>query len=128
MTIKDLQPSAIWGYFYEITQLPRPSKKEERIVAWLLDFAKEHNLEVKKDHVGNVLITKPATKGKEHVPTVILQSHVDMVCEKNANVTHDFDKDPIETIIDGDWVKANGTVGSRQRHWCCCTNGNTRSE
>jgi dipeptidase D len=110
MTIKDLQPSAIWGYFYEITQIPRPSKKEERIVAWLLDFAKEHNLEVKKDHVGNVLITKPATKGKEHVPTVILQSHVDMVCEKNANVTHDFDKDPIETIIDGDWVKANGTT------------------
>lgn len=110
MTIKDLQPSAIWGYFHEITQIPRPSKKEERIVAWLLDFAREHNLEAKKDHAGNVLITKPATKGKEHVPTVILQSHVDMVCEKNADVAHDFDNDPIETIIDGDWVKAKGTT------------------
>ncbi|MCE5205156.1 MAG: aminoacyl-histidine dipeptidase [Porphyromonadaceae bacterium] len=110
MTIKDLQPYAIWGYFHDITQIPRPSKKEERILAWLLDFAREHNLEAKQDKAGNILITKPATEGKEHVPTLILQSHVDMVCEKNSDVTHDFDNDPIETIIDGDWVKANGTT------------------
>ena len=110
MTIKDLQPTAIWGYFYDITQIPRPSKKEERILAWLLDFAAQHNLEAKQDKAGNILITKPATVGREDVPTVILQSHVDMVCEKNSDVTFDFDNDPIETLIDGDWVKANGTT------------------
>ncbi|WP_298646397.1 aminoacyl-histidine dipeptidase [uncultured Proteiniphilum sp.] len=110
MMITDLQPSAIWNYFYQITQIPRPSKKEERILAYLLDFARQHNLEAKQDKAGNLLITKPATPGKEDVPTVILQSHVDMVCEKNSDVTHDFDNDPIETIIDGDWIKANGTT------------------
>jgi len=110
MTINDLQPSAIWGYFYDITQIPRPSKKEQRILAYLLDFATKHNLEAKQDKAGNILITKPATKGREDAPTVILQSHVDMVCEKNSDVTHDFDNDPIETIIEGDWIKANGTT------------------
>lgn len=110
MTIKDLQPSAVWGYFYDITQIPRPSKKEEKILAYLLRFAEEHNLEAKQDKAGNLLITKPATPGKEKVPTVILQSHVDMVCEKNSNVEHDFDNDPIETVIEGDWVKAKGTT------------------
>lgn len=110
MTIKDLKPSGIWNYFYEITQIPRPSKKEEKIIAYLLEFAKKHNLEVKKDDAGNVLITKPATKGKENLPTVILQGHVDMVCEKNSGTKHDFDKDPIETYIDGEWIKAKGTT------------------
>ncbi len=110
MTIKDLQPTAIWNYFHEITQIPRPSKKEEKIIAYLLNFAKEHNLEAKKDEAGNVLITKPATAGKENLKTVILQSHVDMVCEKNSDVEFDFDNDPIETIVDGDWLKANGTT------------------
>lgn len=110
MSIKDLEPKIVWNYFYDITQIPRPSKKEEKIIAYLLDFAKKHNLEAKKDKAGNVLIIKPATPGKEDVQTVILQSHVDMVCEKNSDVTHDFDNDPIETIIDGDWVKANGTT------------------
>jgi dipeptidase D len=110
MTIKDLEPSAIWGYFYDITQIPRPSKKEEKIRAYLLDFAEKHNLEVKHDKAGNILITKPATPGKEDLPTIILQSHIDMVCEKNSNIEHDFDNDPIETIIEGDWVKANGTT------------------
>lgn len=108
--ITDLQPSAIWNYFHQITQIPRPSKKEERILAYLLDFARQHNLEAKQDKAGNLLITKPATPGKEDVPPVILQSHVDMVCEKNSDVTHDFDNDPIETIIDGDWIKAKGTT------------------
>ena len=110
MKLTDLQPSAIWNYFYQITQIPRPSKKEERILAYLLDFARQHNLEAKQDKAGNLLITKPATPGKEEVPTVILQSHVDMVCEKNSDITHDFDNDPIETIIDGDWLKAKGTT------------------
>lgn len=110
MKITDLQPTAIWNYFYEITQIPRPSKKEERILAYLLDFAKKHQLEAKQDKAGNIVIIKEATPGKENTPTVILQSHVDMVCEKNSNVTHDFDNDPIETIIEGDWIKANGTT------------------
>lgn len=110
MTIKDLKPASVWSYFYEITQIPRPSKKEEKIIAYLLDFAKKHNLEVKKDKAGNVLITKPATKGLENRPTVILQGHVDMVCEKNQGTEHNFDTDPIETYIDGDWVKAKGTT------------------
>lgn len=110
MTIKNLKPASVWNYFYELTQIPRPSKKEEKVIAYLLDFAKKHNLDVKKDEAGNVLITKSATKGKENLPTVILQGHVDMVCEKNSSTVHDFDKDPIETIIDGEWVKANGTT------------------
>ena len=110
MTIKDLKPVGIWSYFHEITQIPRPSKKEEKIIAYLLDFAKKHNLEVKKDNAGNVLIIKPATKGKENLPTVILQGHVDMVCEKNAGTVHDFENDPIETYVEGDWLKAKGTT------------------
>lgn len=110
MTIKDLKPKAVWNYFYEVTQIPRPSKKEGKIIAYLLDFAKKHNLEVKKDEAGNVLITKPATKGMENLPTVILQGHVDMVAEKNNDTVHDFENDPIETVIDGDWVKAKGTT------------------
>lgn len=110
MTIKDLKPASVWHYFYEISQIPHPSKKEGKIIAYLLDFAKKHNLEAKKDEAGNVLITKPATKGMEDRPTVILQGHVDMVCEKNNDTVHDFDNDPIETYIDGDWVKAKGTT------------------
>lgn len=110
MTIKDLEPSIVWKYFYEITQVPRPSKKEGKIIAYLLDFAQKHNLDVKKDDAGNVLITKPATKGYENLPTVILQGHVDMVCEKNNGTEHDFDNDPIETYVDGDWLKAKGTT------------------
>lgn len=110
MTIKDLKPTELWNYFHEITQIPRPSKKEEKILAYLLNFAKKHNLEAKQDKAGNVLITKEATKGKENVPTIILQSHVDMVCEKNADVEHDFDNDPIETVIEGEWLKAKGTT------------------
>lgn len=109
-TIKELQPTAVWRYFHDITQIPRPSKKEEKILAYLLNFAKEHQLEAKQDQAGNIVITKPATPGREEAPTVILQSHVDMVCEKNAGVEHDFDNDPIETIIEGDWIRANGTT------------------
>ncbi|GAB6008076.1 aminoacyl-histidine dipeptidase [Dysgonomonas reticulitermitis] len=110
MTIKDLKPAGIWSYFHEITQIPRPSKKEEKIIAYLLDFAKKHNLEVKKDDAGNVLIIKSATKGMENLSTVILQGHVDMVCEKNSGTVHDFENDPIETYVDGDWLKAKGTT------------------
>ena len=110
MNIKDLKPNLVWSYFDQITQIPHPSKKEEKIVQYLLDFAQSQNLEAKKDEANNVLIKKKATPGKENLSTIILQSHVDMVCEKNNNVQHDFEKDPIKTYIDGDWVKAKGTT------------------
>ncbi len=110
MSIRNLEPQSIWNFFYDITQIPRPSKREERILAYLLDFAKQKGFETKQDEAGNILITKPATNGKENAPTVILQSHVDMVCEKNSDVEHDFDNDPIQTIIDGDWVRTKGTT------------------
>ncbi len=108
--LEKLQPQPLWNYFENICQVPRPSKKEEKIIAFLLDFAKKNNLQAKTDEIGNVLITKPATKGKENVPTVILQSHIDMVCEKNSDKDFNFDTDAITPIIDGDWVKADGTT------------------
>lgn len=110
MKITDLKPSIVWNYFHEITQIPRPSKKEEKILAYLINFAKEHNLEYKQDEVGNLVIKKPATPGYEKCQSVILQSHVDMVCEKNSDVNHNFDTDPIRTVIDGDWLRADGTT------------------
>lgn len=110
MKVKDLQPTLIWDYFDQITQVPRPSKKEGKIVQYLLDFAKEHKLEVKEDQAQNILISKPATPGKENLRTLIMQSHVDMVCEKNNDVRFDFETDAIQTYIDGDWVKARGTT------------------
>ena len=110
MEIKDLKPALIWQCFDEITKVPRPSCHEEQIRQYLLDFAKKHNIEVETDKCGNVVMRKPATKGHENAPTVVLQSHMDMVCEKNSEVEHDFMKDPINTYIDGDWVKAKGTT------------------
>ena len=106
----NLNPVSVFHYFAEVCKVPRPSKKEEKIIAYLLSFAKQHQLEVKTDKAGNVLIKKPATPGKENLKTVILQSHIDMVCEKNSDVEHDFMNDPIETYIDGDWLKAKGTT------------------
>lgn len=110
MQIKDLKPALIWRYFDEITQVPRPSKKEQKIRAYLIETGKKLGLETKEDSIGNVLISKPATPGYESAPTVILQSHMDMVCEKNKDTRHDFNNDPIETVIDGEWVKARGTT------------------
>jgi dipeptidase D len=108
--ILNLKPEKVWYYFNEVCKIPRPSKKEEKITAWLIEFGKKHNLETLSDEVGNVLIRKPATKGKENSAGVVLQSHTDMVCEKNADTAHDFDKDPIQPFIDGEWVKAKGTT------------------
>ena len=110
MEITELNPKIVWKYFHEITQVPRPSKKEGKIIAYLEKFAKEHGIEYKKDHVGNIVMIKPATPGYEDRVKVILQSHVDMVCEKNAGTQHDFDNDPIRTIIDGEWLHADGTT------------------
>ncbi len=110
MKVKDLKPALVWEIFDAITQVPRPSKKEEKIRAYLLDFAKEHGIAVATDEIGNVVMTVPATPGCEDAPGVILQAHMDMVCEKNSDVEHDFDNDPIETYIDGEWLRARGTT------------------
>mgnify|MGYP002576774992 CR=1 FL=1 len=109
MTIKDLKPALVFSIFDEINQVPRPSKKEEKIRQYLLDFAAKHNIEVKTDAIGNVAMFKPATPGKENAPTVVLQSHMDMVCESNDK-NFDFDNSPIRTIVDGDWLRADGTT------------------
>ena len=108
--IKKLQPERLWFYFTEILKIPRPSKKEEKIIEYLFEFGKKHNLETIQDDILNVLIRKPATRGRENVKSVVLQSHIDMVCEKNSDVVHDFDNDPIEAWIDDGWVKAKGTT------------------
>lgn len=110
MEKKDLKPAGVFHYFEEICQVPRPSKKEEKIIAYLKAFGEKHKLETKVDEAGNVLIKKPATPGMENRKTVVLQSHIDMVCEKNSDVKHDFLTDPIETEIDGEWMKAKGTT------------------
>lgn len=109
MTIKDLKPALVWSIFDEITKVPRPSKKEEKIREYLVDFAHKHNLAVKTDKIGNVVMSKPATAGKENAPGIILQAHMDMVCESNDK-TFDFENNPITTIIDGEWVHADGTT------------------
>lgn len=108
--LEHLKPQPLFNYFEQICQIPRPSKKEEKIRKFLLDFAKEHKLTAKTDKAGNVLIYKPAHPGRENRPVVILQTHMDMVCEKNSNKIFDFDNDPIEPIIADGWVKANGTT------------------
>ncbi|MDE6198112.1 MAG: aminoacyl-histidine dipeptidase [Muribaculaceae bacterium] len=109
MTIKDLKPALVFSIFDEINQVPRPSKKEEKIRQYLLDFAAKHNIEVKTDAIGNVLMRKPATAGKENAPTVVLQSHMDMVCESNDK-SFDFTTQPIRTVVDGEWLRADGTT------------------
>lgn len=105
-----LVPEEVFHYFAEVCKVPRPSKKEGKIIAFLKDFALRHNLPCKVDEAGNVLISKEATPGRENQKTVILQSHMDMVCEKNADTVHDFENDPIETYVDGEWLKAKGTT------------------
>jgi dipeptidase D len=109
-TLLSLEPKGIWAQFNEILQVPRPSKKEGKIIAWLEQFASKHSLKIKKDEAGNILIEKPASKGYENRKTIVLQSHMDMVCEKNADTVHDFEHDPIQVFIDGEWLKAKGTT------------------
>ncbi|MEG2366212.1 MAG: aminoacyl-histidine dipeptidase [Alistipes sp.] len=108
--ITSLEPKIVWEQFDAITRVPRPSKKEGKIIEYLVEFAKKHHIEYKKDAIGNVVMRKPATAGYESKPTVILQAHMDMVCEKNSDVEFDFEHDPIRTCIDGGWVRAEGTT------------------
>lgn len=105
-----LEPKSVWQHFEEICQYPRPSKKEEKIAAYILDWAKKHKFETATDKLGNIVVRKPATKGMENRKPVVIQGHIDMVCEKNSDVEFDFDNDPIQPYIDGDWVRAKGTT------------------
>lgn len=106
----NLEPKIVFDFFEEICKVPRPSKKEARISDWLIETGRKLGLETKRDKVGNVLISKPATPGKENVTPIIFQSHMDMVCEKNNDTVFDFEKDAIQTYIDGEWMKAKGTT------------------
>ena len=108
--IKGLKPEILWQRFYEISQIPRPSKKEERVLQYLRNTAKELSLTTEEDSAGNIVMYVPASPGYENAKTVVLQSHVDMVCEKNKGTDHDFDRDPIKLVRDNDWLKAAGTT------------------
>ena len=110
MTIKDLKPAVVWNNFYGLTRCPRPSKHEEIVRQHLLDWAKEHKVEAFADETGNVIMRVPATPGFENRKGVVLQGHMDMVPPKTADTVHDFLKDPIQTVIDGEWVTAKGTT------------------
>lgn len=105
-----LEPKIVFDQFAQINKIPRPSKHEEKMIEYLKDFGKSHGLETVVDETGNVLIKKPATKGYEDRPTVVLQSHMDMVCDKLVDVDFDFYNDPIQTYVDGDWLRAKGTT------------------
>ena len=109
-TIKDLDPKAIWKNFYLLTQVPRPSGHLQKIQQFLLDWAREHGIEAFKDDAENIVMRKPATPGREGAKCAVLQAHMDMVPQKTDESSHNFETDPIETYIDGDWVKARGTT------------------
>lgn len=108
--IKDIEPKEVWSIFSEMLQIPRPSKHEEKIQEWAVNFGKKLGLETLKDEAGNVIIKKPATPGMEDRKGVVLQGHLDMVPQKNSDKNHNFETDAIEAFVDGDWVTANGTT------------------
>ena len=108
--LNELEPKLLWKHFLALSAIPRGSKNEQAVAAHVVAEGKRLGLAVKQDSVGNVLITKPGTKGKESAPTTILQGHLDMVCEKNSDVAHDFTKDPIRLVRDGDFIRAAGTT------------------
>ena len=104
MNKTELTPKSVFQQFAKINAIPRPSKHEEKMIDYLLEFGKQHGLPTKVDETGNVLISKPATPGYENRPTVVLQSHMDMVCDKLVDVEIDFMNDPIQTYVDGEWL------------------------
>ncbi|MBN2669944.1 MAG: aminoacyl-histidine dipeptidase [Bacteroidales bacterium] len=108
--IRNLEPKAVWENFYQLTQIPRPSKKEEQIIAYMKKFGEELGLKTIVDKVGNVIIKKPATPGMENRKGIVLQGHLDMVPQANSDTKHDFAKDPIDAYVDGEWVTARGTT------------------
>jgi dipeptidase D len=108
--VRNLEPKSLWNHFADLNAVPRPSKKEERVIAFMLNFGKTLGLETFEDRVRNVIIRKPATPGMENRKTIVLQSHLDMVHQKNNDTIFDFNTQGIEMVIDGDWVKAKGTT------------------
>ena len=108
--IRNLEPREIWNKFADLNAVPRPSKKEERVIAFMKDFGQNLGLDTIVDEVGNVIIRKPATPGMEDRMAVVMQSHLDMVHQKNNDTDFDFDTQGIEMLVDGDWVRANGTT------------------
>jgi dipeptidase D len=108
--IRALEPNDLWNNFADLNAVPRGSKKEERVIQFMVDFGKKLNLDTVVDHVGNVIIKKPASKGMENRKTIVMQSHLDMVHQKNTDTVFNFDTDGIKMLIDGDWVKADGTT------------------
>ena len=109
-TILSLAPQNVWKHFHSLTQIPRPSGHLEKVQAFLLDFGKSIGVETFMDEVGNIIYRKPATPGMENRKTIILQAHMDMVPQKNNDTVHDFVNDPIQTYVDGEWLKAKGTT------------------
>ena len=110
MNKSELKPAAVFEQFAKINEIPRPSKREEKIIEYLKNFGESRGLDTHVDETGNVIIRKAATPGYENRKTVILQSHMDMVCDKLVDVEFDFDNDAIQTYIDGDCLKAKGTT------------------
>lgn len=108
--VRELSPSNLWNRFADLNSIPRPSKHEERICAWIVEWAKEKGLGVEQDSVENIIVRKPATAGMEDRQIVVLQSHVDMVCQKNNDTDFDFMTEGIKMYVDGDWVRADGTT------------------
>jgi dipeptidase D len=108
--IENLSPRSVWGHFASLAAIPRPSGHEERAVAFVTKIGEALGVKPVKDSRGNVVLRIPATPGREKAPTLILQTHLDMVCEKNRGVAHDFDRDPIALKLAGDWISANGTT------------------
>jgi len=108
--VRNLEPKDMWNCFADLNAVPRPSKKEERVIAFVKNFGESLNLDTYVDEVGNIIIKKPATSGMEDRKTVCIQSHIDMVHQKNADTVFDFDEQGIEMFVDGDWVKAKGTT------------------
>ena len=110
MNKSDLKPAVVFEEFAKINEIPRPSKREEKMIEYLKNWGAQHGLATNVDETGNVIIRKPATPGMENCKTVILQSHMDMVCDKLVDVEFDFEKDAIKTYIDGEWLTAEGTT------------------
>lgn len=108
--LSGLKPALLWNHFEEMCNIPHPSRSEKAIAQYVVSFAKKNNLAYAVDDFGNVIIKKPATKGKENLKTVVMQGHLDMVPEKNSDINHDFEKDPIKCRVDGEWVRATGTT------------------
>jgi dipeptidase D len=108
--IRNLEPQVVWGHFADLNSVPRPSKKEEKVQAFIINFAKSLNLDWKQDKIGNILVSKPASSGMEDRKKVVLQAHLDMVCQKNNDTVFDFETQGIDMFIDGEWVKAKGTT------------------